>query len=134
MSCILKLLVVTIGLPFLLLSSTTPLLQRWYDETHLRRENESTYLFYALSNAGSLAGLLIYPLILEREFPLRHNRSGNISGDVGIPRRALDNRGFAGACSLHRQTGLAPRSKAGSMDTDRFLRDNVFAAEVPGWS
>ena len=67
---ILKLLVMVIGVPFLLLSSTGPLLQKWYDEIHARSGNEPSYFFYALSNAGSLAGLLSYPIILEWAFGL----------------------------------------------------------------
>ena len=59
---ILGLLAVTVGLPFLLLSATSPLLQTW----HARgREDARPYRFYALSNAGSLLALLSYPLVVE---------------------------------------------------------------------
>jgi hypothetical protein len=67
---ILGLLLITIGLPFLLLSSTAPLLQKWYDESYGRPAHDPSYFFYALSNAGSLAGLLTYPIILEPTFGL----------------------------------------------------------------
>lgn len=57
-------LFVSVGLPFFILSSTTPLLQRWFaDSGH--RDAADPYFLYAASNAGSLLGLLSYPLLLE---------------------------------------------------------------------
>ena len=61
---ILALLAVSVGLPFFVLSSNTPILQRWFaDSSHHRAVDP--YFLYAASNAGSLAGLLSYPLLLE---------------------------------------------------------------------
>lgn len=61
---ILALLSVSVGLPFFVLSSNTPILQRWFaDSTH--HHARDPYFLYAASNAGSLAGLLSYPLLLE---------------------------------------------------------------------
>ncbi len=68
---ILKLLFVSVGLPFLLLSSTGPLLQHWYAQLKLGAQKKVPYFLYALSNAGSLLGLLSYPLFLEPTFRLR---------------------------------------------------------------
>ena len=62
---ILKLLGLAIGVPFLLLSSTGPLLQKWYHEIRINDRTEPPYFLYALSNAGSLIGLLSYPVFLE---------------------------------------------------------------------
>jgi hypothetical protein len=59
---ILLLLAGTIGLPYFLLSSTSPLLQAWYSEL---REGTSPYRFYALSNVGSMLALLSYPILVE---------------------------------------------------------------------
>jgi len=59
---ILILLTGAIGLPFMLLASTSPLLQRWYADRFPAR---SPYRLYALSNLGSLAGLVSYPLLVE---------------------------------------------------------------------
>ncbi|MCB9714077.1 MAG: fused MFS/spermidine synthase [Myxococcales bacterium] len=59
---ILGLLLFTIGLPFLVLSSTGPLLQAWYARCF---PGASPYRLYALSNLGSLLGLLSYPFLLE---------------------------------------------------------------------
>ncbi len=59
---ILGLLAATVGLPFLLLSATSPLLQAWHTRD---REAARPYRLYALSNAGSLLALLSYPLLVE---------------------------------------------------------------------
>ena len=66
------LLAATVGLPFLLLSATSPLLQAWH--TH-GREGARPYRFYALSNAGSLLALLSYPLLVEPLLPTRRQAS-----------------------------------------------------------
>ncbi len=58
---ILSLLAATVGLPFLMLSSTSPLLQAWAG----RRTGGAAYRFYAISNGGSMAGLLTYPVLVE---------------------------------------------------------------------
>lgn len=59
---ILMLLVSTIGLPYFLLSSTSPLLQAWF----VRRNGSSApYRLFALSNFGSMLALLSYPLLVE---------------------------------------------------------------------
>jgi hypothetical protein len=60
---ILLLLSMSIGLPYVLLSATSPLLQRWFS---LAGHGEGTYRLYAVSNAGSLLGLLSYPFVTER--------------------------------------------------------------------
>ena len=60
---ILALLTVSIGAPYLLLSSTGPVLQGWFSRTHPGR---SPYRLYALSNAGSLLALVSYPVVFER--------------------------------------------------------------------
>lgn len=66
---IFALLTVSIGLPFLLLSPTSPLLQTWYARS---RRGNWPYRFYALSNVGSLLALLTYPAIVEPHSTTRH--------------------------------------------------------------
>ena len=58
---ILALLAAAIGLPFLVVSTSAPLLQRWFTYTGDR----DPYFLYAASNAGSLLALLGYPLVIE---------------------------------------------------------------------
>jgi hypothetical protein len=64
---ILLLLCATIGLPYFLLSSTTPLLQAWY---YRRWQVAVPYRLFALSNFASLLALLGFPLLFEPSFDL----------------------------------------------------------------
>ena len=59
---ILALLSATVGLPYLLLSTTSPLLQAWYVRTY---RGAMPYRLFALSNAGSMIALLSYPVAVE---------------------------------------------------------------------
>ncbi len=59
---ILLLLTATVGAPYLLLSSTGPLLQRWFA---LSEPRKSPWRLYALSNFGSFLALFSYPFVLE---------------------------------------------------------------------
>jgi hypothetical protein len=59
---ILMLLAATIGLPYFILSSTTPLLQVWYVR---RTGNQVPYRLFALSNFGSMLALLSFPFLVE---------------------------------------------------------------------
>ena len=79
---ILLLLLVTIGLPFFLLSSTGPLLQAW--AAHLASRGKSPYRLYALSNAGSLLALLGYPALIEPTLTLRQQAVSWSVGYVGF--------------------------------------------------
>ncbi|MGH9560224.1 MAG: fused MFS/spermidine synthase, partial [Terracidiphilus sp.] len=65
---ILLLLGATIGLPYTLLSSTSPLLQAWYLRT---KANVIPYRLFALSNFGSMLALLSYPFLVEPNITLR---------------------------------------------------------------
>jgi len=57
----------SIGLPFFIVATSSPLLQRWFSQT-AHREASDPYFLYAASNAGSLIGLALYPCILEPKF------------------------------------------------------------------
>lgn len=61
---VLLLLLVVVGLPFFALSATTSIMQRWFADSGLNDAGDP-YFLYAASNAGSLVGLLAYPLLLE---------------------------------------------------------------------
>jgi hypothetical protein len=68
------LLSVTVGAPFLLLAATAPLVQRWLtDSDHPSSQNP--YVLYAASNAGSLIGLLAFPIIMEPHLRLSQQSS-----------------------------------------------------------
>ncbi|MBX5496812.1 MAG: fused MFS/spermidine synthase [Bryobacteraceae bacterium] len=59
---ILALLATSVGLPYLLLSTTGPLLQSWYVRA---RASAVPYRLFALSNLASMLALLSYPFLIE---------------------------------------------------------------------
>ena len=59
---VLRYLLLSIGLPYMLLSATAPLVQHWFAGVN---QGKSPYMLYALSNVGSVLGLLCYPFLLE---------------------------------------------------------------------
>lgn len=65
-------LATSVGLPYTLLSSTSPLLQTWYAT---RKTGGLPYRYFALSNAGSMVALLAYPILVE-PFVRGHNQGG----------------------------------------------------------
>lgn len=65
---ILLLLGATVGLPYTLLSATSPLLQAWYLRT---KAGVIPYRLFALSNFGSMLALLSYPFLVEPNIALR---------------------------------------------------------------
>jgi hypothetical protein len=65
---ILLLLAATVGLPYFVLTTTSPLVQAWFNRVYPGR---APYRLYALSNIGSLAALLSYPFVVEPMFDLR---------------------------------------------------------------
>lgn len=64
---IFKLLCATSLLPIVLISTSSPLLQHWYSHAY---QTDFPYRYYALSNLGSLLGLLVFPFLIEPFFGL----------------------------------------------------------------
>lgn len=64
---------VAVGLPFFVLATTAPLLQKWYAWLKLKRSHDP-YFLYAASNSGSLLALLSYPLLIEPQLRLSEQR------------------------------------------------------------
>lgn len=54
----------SLGLPFLAVAATAPLLQKWFSETGHEHARDP-YFLYGASNVGSLIALLGYPVIIE---------------------------------------------------------------------
>ncbi|MGC2164956.1 MAG: fused MFS/spermidine synthase [Gallionella sp.] len=74
---ILGLLVITIGLPYFMLSTTAPLIQSWFAREHADPKTaERVYRFFALSNLGAILGLLAYPFAIETWVTTRHQAIG----------------------------------------------------------
>jgi hypothetical protein len=57
-------LLVTVGLPFFVVSTTAPLLQRWFSCTD-HPSARDPYFLYGASNVGSMIALLSYPFVVE---------------------------------------------------------------------
>lgn len=84
---ILLLLAATIGLPYMLLSATSPLLQAWYVRV---KKGGLPYRLFALSNFGSFLALLSYPFVIEPRLALTR-QAGIWSGVYAV---------FAVACGF----------------------------------
>ncbi len=79
-----------IGLPFLVLSATNPLLQSWFARSFVTTHQSSNagtpepivppYRLFALSNFGSLLALIVYPWLVEPKFSLRVQSSVWLGG------------------------------------------------------
>ena len=72
-SRILLLLGASVGLPYLVLASTSPLIQLWFSRA---RPGENPYRLFALSNLASLIALLGYPFAMEPLLAAREQVSG----------------------------------------------------------
>jgi predicted O-methyltransferase YrrM len=69
---ILGLLITRIGLPFFLLSASSPLIQSWYAR---RLPAKKPYVLFALSNAASLLGLLSFIFLVEPNLSSKNQAS-----------------------------------------------------------
>jgi SAM-dependent methyltransferase len=116
----------SIGLPYFLLSSTSPILQHFIAvDPHNKERNP--YVQYAVSNTGSLGGLLVYPVLIE---PLLTNSMQTkvwsygfciysaliaiciIKYLKGISGRSTDNVIQPGAAGEEAQTDISLRTRA----------------------
>lgn len=57
-------LLLSVGIPFLLLAANAPMLQYWFANTS-HRDAQNPYFLYAASNTGSMVALLGYPFVIE---------------------------------------------------------------------
>ena len=70
---ILLLLTATIGLPYFLLATTSPLVQAWFSRSY---PDTSPYRLFALSNLASMLALIGYPFVLEPWISTRQQAVG----------------------------------------------------------
>lgn len=66
---LLGLLVISVGLPFFVISTSAPLVQKWFADTNSPASRDP-YFLYTASNIGSILGLLFYPALIEPNFSL----------------------------------------------------------------
>ena len=66
-------LTIAVGAPYLMLSTTGPLMQAWYALAFTKPGAEiKPYRLYALSNLASMLALLSYPVVIEPFFGVQH--------------------------------------------------------------
>lgn len=111
---LLRTLTLMIGVPFLVLSATGPLIQRWYAWSRGPRA-EDPYFLFAGSNLGSFLGLLSYPFLIEPTMSLTQQRWG---WSIGL----CVFLALMGACAL---AVRAPR-------THPVLRTSFVSVQAPG--
>ena len=117
---IVRLLFSTVGFPYILISASGPLLQHWFGEAYPTR---SPYRLYAVSNVGSMLGLLTYPFLFEPLFTVTKQTA---MWSVAFAVYCV----FATACGIvflrHRKESITPEESApAEKDTtsalDKFL-------------
>jgi hypothetical protein len=64
-------LTLVIGVPFLIVSTSAPLLQKWFGYTG-HPAAKDPYFLYGASNLGSLLSLLLYPTLIEPDMSVVH--------------------------------------------------------------
>lgn len=72
---LIRILLIVIGLPAFVLTTTTPLVSGWFEVARSERAGGDPYWLYALSNGGSLLALLAYPLVIEPRLGLADQRA-----------------------------------------------------------
>ena len=76
-------LTVSIGFPLFVIAACTPLLQQWFAQSR-HSASRDPYFLYAASNAGSLAGLLAYPALIEPNLTLNQQNYYWFSAYFGL--------------------------------------------------
>jgi SAM-dependent methyltransferase len=66
---VLWILTIVVGVPFFVVSTTAPLLQKWFGFTG-HPAAKDPYFLYGASNLGSMLALVLYPLLMEPTFAL----------------------------------------------------------------
>lgn len=137
---LLKILFVLIGLPALVLTTTTPLISGWFAVAGSERDRDP-YWLYALSNGGSLIALLAYPTIIEPRLGLSAQRGIWTVGYAALvvmlavaASRVLPLMRSRAAASLAgvSQSATRPASSAAPTDWPRRMRWLLLAAIPSG--
>jgi hypothetical protein len=66
---VLGILTLVVGLPFFVVSTSAPLLQKWFAHTD-HPAAEDPYFLYGASNLGSMLALVLYPALVESFFDI----------------------------------------------------------------
>ena len=119
-------LTLSLGAPFVLLSSTGPLLQVWFSRTS-HPEADRPYFLYAASNAGSLLALLAYPFLIEPLIPLDGQARWWSVGFVALTAMvAISSAFLRSGATVHPEASPRPQA-APHVGTRTMLRWTVLA-------
>jgi hypothetical protein len=99
------LLATVVGIPFFVVSTTAPLLQKWFGFTG-HEAAKDPYFLYGASNFGSMLSLLIYPVAIE-PFSVLNTQAIIWMGSYAILAALV----FAAVAMVWKQTGQAGASK-----------------------
>jgi hypothetical protein len=123
---LLAVLAVSAGLPFFVLSATSPLLQRWFS-TSGHRDAGDPYFLYAASNCGSFLALISYPILVEPHLGLLQQSRYWAAGYIAL---AV----LTALCGLYvwkRLPGGAPAGQANEGTLDALKRVPPTAVSKP---
>jgi hypothetical protein len=79
----LKILFLYVALPFLVVATTAPLLQKWFAHTG-HPAAKDPYFLYGASNLGSMLSLIVYPALIEPFVSLQHQGWVYTFGYLGL--------------------------------------------------
>ena len=121
---VLTLLSVSVGLPFLVVSATAPLLQQWFTRTGHPAARDP-YFLYAASNLGSMLALLGYPTLVEPRLPLH--------GPGWLTQTTLWSAGYGVLAALTALCALALWWKPARAGPPAAEAADAPAEPAPGW-
>jgi SAM-dependent methyltransferase len=117
---VLWLLAISIGIPFVTLSATSPLLQAWYARTE---GSSRPYRLYSVSNIGSMLALVIYPWLIEPRLSVLEQMTALVGGFIllGIVCAAIAFSGRHSAMPMERVTSWTDTMERSTRPVDRVL-------------
>ena len=128
---ILALLAGVIGLPYVMLSTTSPMVQTWFARAH---PGVNPYRLFALSNVASMLALLSYPFLIEPAIGVKQQAwiwSG-LYGLFVLLAIACAFRSARAAAGLPLASGAAPGSAEGGSDRAA-TSINEAVTVIAGW-
>lgn len=137
LAALLLALAASVGVPFFAISSASPLVQAWFSRTGHPRAHDP-YFLYAASNAGSLLGLLCYPVVVEPMLGLRSQGWAWAGGYALFLALAVGcwliaaRRGVVPASPQPRAASAAPAGPASPADRAARLRERALWVVLAG--
>jgi hypothetical protein len=120
---LLVVLTAVVGLPFFVVGTTAPLIQKWFSQIG-HPAGSDPYFLYGASNLGSLVGLASYPVLIEPWIGLRLQSALWRWGYVGLV-------ALVASCAL--TTVLRARTPEAVPDAENIGRDAVGASGPLTW-